>query len=161
MVVDLVPTEGSPGCRLSELLAWCSDHECGPDLDHRVLVSLDDVLARTPPDKPEMLVARMREELDGTVIFTDAPEVLGMLRVTIIASPCEEIGDDARFSCADVVGCIYSCPISIGSFSGEVVLDLDSIDETTCLRDIRVCAGDHMFDRDEVMSPCDTDAFMP
>lgn len=164
LVLDLVPTEGSPGCRLSELLAWCSNHECTPDPDRRVRIDLDPYLPDVLPQGPNVgiqLWNKLRNDLSGTVVLPDAPETFAILRATIIGRACEEVGDEPRFSCGDVLGCVYSCPLALGSFEGEVVLDLDTLSQTTCVRDVRVCSADHLFDRDHLMAPCDTDALVP
>jgi hypothetical protein len=159
LVIDIIPTDGHPGCRLSELLAWCSDHHCRPDPDLRVKLDLDPFLPEMRPKGPgvNLIYNKIVEGLSGTEVYSDAPEQVAILRATLVATACTEVPETPRFACGDVVGCMFSCPIAIGSFDGELVLDLDSLNPATCLRDIRTCAGDDLFDRAHVMSPCDTD----
>lgn len=169
MVVDVVPTHGSPGCRISELQFACTQEACEPDTRYRVLLPLQGMPPSLTdkdgkPITPEQAILTwIRNRVRDEVIFDDAPDTLAVLRATIVRSACEDLDDevDPRFDCSDVVGCVYSCPISMGSVSGQVTLDLDSFAESACIRDVRLCASDRMFDRDPSETPCDTDPLVP
>lgn len=159
MVVDVVPTNGSPGCRLSELSFACTKDSCVPDTQYRVTLPLD---GEPPQMTSAGILMWIRNRLRDKVVFDDAPDTLAILRATIVRSDCGSVSDiDPQFACSDVVGCVYSCPISIGDVDGQITLDLDSLSQSACIRDVRLCASDHMFDRDPTEMPCDTDPLMP
>ncbi len=167
LVVDVVPTDGQPGCRLSELLAWCSGHDCEPDADLRVRIDLTQSLqdlGSSPVgnlQNPGAIANFIKQSLSGTVLFEAAPDEIAMLRATIVGLPCDEVDDGPRFACHDVLACLYSCPVSLNAFEGSLVLDLDALSNDSCVRDVRSCAADRMFDRDQLMSPCDTNPLVP
>ncbi|HWB78923.1 MAG TPA: hypothetical protein VG755_28370 [Nannocystaceae bacterium] len=159
MVVDFVPTNGARGCRISELSIGCTDEPCAPDESRRVLLPLT---GQPMNPAPKAIQSWIEHQVEGEVLFDDAPDMLAIVRATIVRQACEDV-DELRFSCNDVVGCVFSCPVDIGTFSGDVVLELDSLNEMTCLRDVRVCASDRMFDRQRNFDQewCDTDPLVP
>ena len=163
MVIDLVRTNETRGCRLSELFPACTDQDCAPDLRYRVLLPLSNVgpmqMSGMMKPVPQLIDKWIEGQVHSQVVFDDAPQLLAIVRATIVRGSCDDIGDTTRFACADVVGCAFSCPIDIGTFEGEVVLDLDSLNDMSCQRDVLACAADRMFDRDEAMVQdwCDTD----
>lgn len=160
MVVDFVPTNGARGCRISELSVGCTQEPCAPEETRRVLLPLTGEPMMNAA--PKAIQAWIERQVEGEVLFEDAPDMLAIVRATILRRPCEDV-DELRFACSDVVGCVFSCPVDIGTFSGDVVLELDSLNDMTCLRDIRACASDRMFDREvaQVQEWCDTDWFEP
>lgn len=167
MVIDVVPTQGSPGCRLSELTFACTQEPCEPDPQYRVRLPLEGPPPSTtdedmnPISPSQAILTWIRNHVRDQVVFDDAPDTLAILRATIVRSACDDVGDEPRFACSDVIGCLYSCPIAIGHVSGDVVLDLDSFSQMNCVRDVRLCASDRMFDRDPSELPCDTDPLVP
>lgn len=166
MVIDVVPTDGQPGCRLSELIPWCKQHDCSPDTDYRVKIELGPLVEEVRDDiegsgmNTNMLVALL-DKLSGTVLFEQAPDTIALMRATVVGIPCADVGEEARFACTDVIGCMYSCPVALQSFEGQLVLDLDALSDEMCVRDVRLCAADRMFDRDLQEAPCDTNPLAP
>jgi hypothetical protein len=164
MVIDVVPTDGQPGCRLSELIPWCKDHDCTPDTDYRVKIELGPLVEEIRAEGQMMgtsLLEALIGKLSGTVLFESAPDTIAVLRATVVGIPCADVSDEPRFACADVIGCMYSCPVALQSFEGQLVLDLDALSAEMCVRDVRLCAADRMFDRDMQEAPCDTNPLAP
>lgn len=168
MVIDVVPTDGQPGCRLSELIPWCKSHDCAPDTDYRVKIELGPLVEEIRVENEDMptmmgqkMLTQLVDKLSGIVLFEAAPDTIAVLRATVLSIPCDDVSDEPRFACTDVVGCVYSCPVALQSFEGQLVLDLDALNEETCVRDVRLCAADQMFDRDMQDSPCDTNPLAP
>jgi hypothetical protein len=168
LVLDLVPTQGTRGCRISELSPVCTEQGCTPDPEYRVRLPLKGqaqvppgMMMQSPKAQAAAISTWLSEQLESQVVLDDAPELLAIVRATIVRSACEDVSDEPRFACSDVVGCVFSCPIDIGTFSGDVVLELDSLSE--CVGAIRQCASDRMFDRDvaQAMDWCDTDPMAP
>ena len=73
VVVDFLRLEGTPGCRISELLAWCETEPCTPIVQHRQCIDLDLSGAADVLDVADALT----EALSGRVVTRDAPTGAG------------------------------------------------------------------------------------
>ena len=49
---------------------------------------------------------------------------------------------DLDVDCTKLMGCAYSCPVVLGEADGDIVLDIETIDEQ-CESYVEVCASSH------------------
>ncbi len=143
IVVDFVRTGGVPRCQGTGILSWCSDHSCLPiDGQRRCF---DVALPGEPARAREELAAALGA-LDGQLVSADAPSEAVLVRVLATAERCADITSAApssrAFDTSRLLGCAYSCPVSLDSTAGEVVLDLDfAFVEGVCAIAVTACAG--------------------
>ncbi|WIG98003.1 hypothetical protein [Myxococcus sp. SDU36] len=143
LVIDFVRLGGLPGCRSGQLVSWCADHDCAVMPEHRVCIP-------TPlPDITDLPRAEAREEvrealrsLSGASISSEAPDEFIIVRTTATLQSCDELeaGGVAALNEEALVGCAYSCPVSLNAIEGDVYLGFDTLTEQ-CAQGVRVCAS--------------------
>ncbi|MEO8702271.1 MAG: hypothetical protein ABI867_19660 [Kofleriaceae bacterium] len=143
MIVDLIDFGATvPGCRGEELLAACPAGVCTivpRDNGKRFCktVSFDAALVSNG-NLPAMLDA-IRDDLDDEPIITNAPARPVMIRALATAEPIDCNAIPARFDDQLLVGCAYSCPVSLDSVDAAIALSLDALSDR-CEREVKVCA---------------------
>ena len=144
-IVDLVSLGGYPGCRTSELSAWCtSGHECKPSRRRCMPITIDG----TSSDPAEISAQIPSAFGSGVVLDEDAPDEPVVIRVVGVAKEgdCTPEEMDPRAPLAmPLVGCAYSCPVLLTSVSGPVLVDVD-VFRTTC--SVTLVEGCAVFFRD-------------
>jgi hypothetical protein len=142
ITVDFVRLGGVPRCQGTGILAWCDAHPCTPLPEHRRCF---DVAVGGSADRARQEVARALGSIDGRAITSDAPHEPVLVRVIASAEPCAAFAAEPvathRFDPGRLVGCAYSCPVSLDAGSGELVLDLDfTFIERLCVVSVQACA---------------------
>lgn len=138
LLVDFIGLGGVPGCRASQLLAWCSEHDCSP-VERRCI--------DLPLAGGDSLAERLRESaraLEGHPVLDDAPDDPVLIRVTGVARSCDDIlalsAASSDVPCEALIGCAYSCPVLLDQVEGDVVVDLDALGDR-CEPEVKVCAS--------------------
>jgi hypothetical protein len=140
VIVDFIGLEGGfPTCRLSDIVNFCDDHECRPitnpplrqckEITHQLAVGED----------AQSALYDMMKGLAGTVLTDDAPDQTVIVRVAATAQPCDEILASG-FDAAELVGCLFSCPLQLDLVSGDILLDLPAFNDS-CEPQVDACAG--------------------
>ncbi len=156
LVVDFVSLDqGVPGCRGAQIIAWCASHDCTP-LPRRVCVPYD-----APPslsirtDTIQNLRFDLNQSifgsggaLDGVSLTGDAPQGTTLIRTVATLEPCDSLltyDSGAKtypsFDVAQLVGCAYSSPVSIGSARGEVFLGFEQAAVSCTEQQVTDCAN--------------------
>jgi len=139
LVFDFLDMGGVPGCRSSQIQAWCKDHSCKP-----IFRSCIDLALPADPVEARRVFADTLLALRGTVITPDAVDDPVMVRAVGIARPCTEVPElsdgNIEFACDTIVGCAYSCPVTFDQLDEDLVLDLD-VFESQCETTVDVCAS--------------------
>ncbi|MFO0678365.1 MAG: hypothetical protein U0169_17645 [Polyangiaceae bacterium] len=150
-VADLVSMAGgNPRCSPASIGEWCDSHDCSPVASSRVCLERD-VFDATSAEAAMTAVSRELRALSGSIFTADAPDVSAIIRVVATTQTCDELKGKTRdpFDCTKLVGCTYSCPVSMGSLSGPVDMQLDlglnipallRIYDQICLEGVYVCA---------------------
>ncbi|MEM7154248.1 MAG: hypothetical protein AAF799_15490 [Myxococcota bacterium] len=143
VVVDVIPLGGVPRCRPTALESWCADptHDCSPDLDRRSIYELpvgeDRNLLRA--------VEQAREALSGQRVPDLPLDDPVIIRATVIAGTEADVeAQGEEFACETLMGCVYSCPVVLGGFEGEIPLELD-VSNVRCMDEVHRCASNPMF----------------
>jgi hypothetical protein len=139
VMVDFIGLEGFPTCHLSDIVNFCEDHECRPITNPplRKCKELEKQLAAG--EDAQGALYDMLKGLAGTVLTEDAPDQTVILRVAAAAQPCDEILASG-FDTAELVGCVFSCPLQLDLVSGDVLLDLPAFNDS-CEPQVDACAG--------------------
>jgi hypothetical protein len=125
ILVEYVGLEGTPGCRVSELRAWCATHACRPIRRTCIPIHLEAAALASPQTV-------MRSISDGfaahRTLDTEAPDVPVLVRILGVAksggcTPVDEAPD--RDIASPVVGCAYSCPTILAANKGTLTVDFD------------------------------------
>ncbi|MEZ4340651.1 MAG: hypothetical protein R3B82_28860 [Sandaracinaceae bacterium] len=138
VVIDYLGFEGVPGCRVNQLLAWCTEPGC--PLQRRDCVPL--VLEPPLPDTTEGILLTAVERLrELGPVTDDAPDGVVLVRMVVTNQACDALPDSGRLRCDDLLGCVYSCPVQLDAVRGTVELELDALGGECTESDVQVCAG--------------------
>jgi hypothetical protein len=146
VVVDVVEWgEDFPGCRAAELLEFCRDpeHACTPGVRGKVEVTVPE--AGTIAERITQALESLAEE---DPVLGNTPDTPVMVRVFATFQPCNQLRDipeddpedDGGRTDPDLLfGCAHSCPVRLDDVTGELSLDLDTLD-SECEPSVRACA---------------------
>lgn len=138
VVLDYLGFEGVPGCRPTQLLGWCTARGC--PIQRRDCVPLS--FAPTLPASPEGLFREALEALQAVSPVTDdAPDGVVLVRMVVTNQPCDAVPAAGPLRCADLLGCVYSCPVQLDEVRGDVLLELDAFGGACTEVEVRTCAG--------------------
>ena len=146
LVTDFVRLGGLPGCRTSQLVDWCSTHQCvalpGTRKCNpiRLPTGLD---AGTPREDVRDLVQQQFKSLSGDLISNQAPDEIVLLRVIATAASCEEVLASDAYDKAKLVGCAYSCPTLFSQVGQDVYLGFDTL-VGACEQGLRTCSDNEL-----------------
>jgi hypothetical protein len=135
LVIDFVKLGGVPSCRTSELVTWCTDHDCAPLASGRTCLSLETGV-RLGDDGNEVALALIKN-LPGTILSKDAPSEPVLVRAVETAQTCDEVA--TTFDTTQLTGCALSCPVELDQVQGDVLLDLPALSEF-CESTVDACA---------------------
>jgi hypothetical protein len=142
VVLDYLSFEGLPSCRPLDLLRWCEDRTCPI-----VRRNCREVVVPPPFMVPanELQAKLMDAIAAGGPLTADAPDGVVVLRVTFTRETCDALAavesPYTKPRCADLIGCVYSCPVQLDEVEGEVLLELDSLGTICNEETVGVCAG--------------------
>jgi hypothetical protein len=142
VVLDYLRFEGLPSCRPLDLLGWCEDRTCPI-----VRRNCREIVVPPPfMTEPPMLQATLLDAIaEGGPLTDDAPDGVVVLRVTFTRESCDALAalgsPFPKPRCADLIGCVYSCPVQLDEVEGEVLLELDSLGAICNEETVGVCAG--------------------
>ena len=78
-----------------------------------------------------------------------------LIRTIVAAQACADVpgpGDaNLDLDCDKLMGCLYTCPVTLGEADGDIVLDLDVIGDD-CESEVQICASSRGFALDNVCS---------
>ena len=143
VVVDIIPLGGVPRCRPTALEGWCADptHDCSPDLDRRTVFEVEVDAERNLLRAVEVA----REALSGQRLSNPLLEDPVIIRATLVAGTEADVqAQGEAFACETLMGCVYSCPVVLGGFEGEIPLELDA-SNGRCMEEVHRCANNPMF----------------
>lgn len=140
VIVDFIGLDGFPTCRLSDIVNFCTDHECRPITDPPLRTCKELTKQLAVGEDAQGALYDLLKGLAGTILTDNAPDQTVILRVAASAQPCDEILA-AGFTAADLVGCVFSCPLQLDLVSGDVLLDLPAFNDT-CEPQVQACAGE-------------------
>lgn len=153
LVVDFVDLggEGAPGCRGSQIIRWCTQHECRPIGGTRACLSVTVPGTFTGTEDPEVIRDGMqtlfRDVLAGEKLATDAPGGTVLVRLIATTESCETVlaGGPAAsayepFDPASLLGCAFSSPVGLRSFDGELFLGFDAVEAGCTAVAVNYCA---------------------
>lgn len=123
--VDYIALGGTPGCRVAELIGWCTTHPCRPIRRSCLPIRIDAADMASPG-----AVAKAVADAFGAhrTLDTDAPDEPVLVRILGVAKsgPCTAEDEAlATVPVEPVVGCAYSCPTVLSANRGVVTADLD------------------------------------
>lgn len=151
LVVDVVDLGGVfPSCLAEDIEASCGSASCQLLVADAPTRFCDDTL-RVPisdlADAPRELEAYL--DAHYPTVIADAPHRPVILRVVITQQACADIqvqtaGAWAPLDPASVLGCAYSCPLSLDDANGTISVGLDTTlagsSATACQEAVDVCA---------------------
>jgi len=144
MIVDFIRLGGTPGCRTGELVQWCMERGCSPILEHRACVDIDLTGVTSIVGAAEALLAA----LDRFQVSRNAPQEPVVIRTILSAQPCSSVpgpgSGDPDVACDALMGCLYTCPVTLGEAEGDIVLDFDVLGDA-CEAEVRICASSQNF----------------
>lgn len=138
VVVDYLAFDGVPGCRVNQLLSWCTGPGCPIARRDCVPLVLEPPLPTTTDGVLSAAVAELRAL---GPITDDAPDDVVLVRMVVTNQPCDALPASGRFRCDDLLGCVYSCPVQLDAVRGVVELELDALDGQCTEAEVAVCAG--------------------
>lgn len=144
LVVDFITLGGVPGCRASQLISWCSTHDCQVAKGSRVCLNIELPTGVTGQTRPEIRtkVREALKSLKGEQVTGDAPDEFVMVRVVATKQPCSELEgvEPAAYDAKQLVGCAYSCPVLFDKIDQDVYLGFDTLVDQ-CDQGLRICSG--------------------
>lgn len=143
LVFDFIELKGVPGCRTGQLVSWCRTHECKPRTETRGCVPVNFAAPEeTRPKLREQLRESMRA-VRGAEAIADAPNEFVLVRVVGTTQSCDEVLADAAkpFEPQQLLGCAYSCPVSLDDVTDEsVYLGFDGFVDN-CSQGVLICSS--------------------
>jgi hypothetical protein len=126
LITDFLTLSGVPGCRTSQLIDWCSSHDCHAIDGTRQCTEIELPTGVTGLPR-ETIRAAVKANIDalhdaGTDIIGQAPQGFVMLRIIATAQTCAEALDTTR-----LVGGAYSCPVDFNAVQQDVYVGFDTL----------------------------------
>lgn len=146
VVVDFLGIPGGePQCLPQSLVRWCATHCCHQMIPARVCSEILLGDGGPLPIDPRALAAQIQQGLRGVRITSDAPNGQLMVRAVVTTERCADLSPGAgaasipRFDSDHLVGCAYSCPVTLDAVSGSLELGLPAFNDL-CEPIVEVCA---------------------
>ncbi|MFM2415604.1 MAG: hypothetical protein RL385_327 [Pseudomonadota bacterium] len=150
MVVQAFALDDNPGCRDTALANYCGpgDTRCRLLPDSTFCVALEsEPLPLTTTGRTARLHAALSAlatapdaGLSGALFTDEPPAGWVLLRAVGTTETCERVADERHaFDRAQLVGCAFTCPVVLSSWSGK--LWFDSAAAGRCEAQVQACAG--------------------